>query len=41
MRQNLTARMAAADAVIAVLEQQAAGIHDLFARMNSGETSSK
>jgi flagellar hook-associated protein 2 len=30
LRDNLTARMAAADAVIAVLEQQAAGIQTLF-----------
>jgi flagellar hook-associated protein 2 len=41
LEQNLSARMAAADAVIAVLEQQAAGITTLFESMRASESSLK
>jgi flagellar hook-associated protein 2 len=41
LEQNLSARMAAADAVIAVLEQQAAGIKTLFESMRASESSFK
>ncbi len=39
LQQNLQARMAAADAVIAVLEQQASGIQTLFESMRANEAS--
>jgi flagellar hook-associated protein 2 len=41
MRQNLTARMAAADSVIAVLEQQAAGIQTLFESFRASQEALK
>lgn len=41
MRQNLTARMAAADSVIAVLEQQAAGIQTLFEAFRANQEAFK
>jgi len=41
LRQNLTARMAAADAVIAVLEQQAAGIQTLFEAFRASQEALK
>jgi flagellar hook-associated protein 2 len=41
MRQNLTARMAAADSVIAVLEQQAAGIQTLFEAFRANQEALK